>query len=183
VTAEVFYDEMDWVGNAITFELTSHGLAHYTQIIGVFYEYMALLLQSSSLSEIALFYRQQQCMQQLRFKFYSLIQQRPYDIVSAIARRMQSRDTPDWLYTALNVIPPRCVYDAELMQRLLQFMSQPEHVVIYKLSSNTGDDASSYARMEPFFGIEFNATRISGDTLWQSTAVGVVVDSAIASIA
>ncbi len=69
---------------------------------------------------------------------------------------MQYRDQKDLLYTILNVPPVRSIYNETLIENVLNYMNDPNNVIIYQI----GNNYSNYNKIEPYFQIEYSNIKI-----------------------
>eukprot|EP01084_Bolivina_argentea_P152533 266075_1 len=155
IIGEIFYNEYHWSGYLLSFELTDNGLINYEKITKYLFQTIHILLEN--INQLQLTYNNYICVEKLQFKFYSLIKQEAYGIVSDIARRMQYRDQKDLLYTTLNVPPVRSIYNETLIENILNYMNDANNVIIYQI----GNNYSNYNKIEPYFQIEYSSIEIS----------------------
>eukprot|EP00485_Elphidium_margaritaceum_P020363 CAMPEP_0202730600 /NCGR_PEP_ID=MMETSP1385-20130828/186721_1 /ASSEMBLY_ACC=CAM_ASM_000861 /TAXON_ID=933848 /ORGANISM="Elphidium margaritaceum" /LENGTH=1187 /DNA_ID=CAMNT_0049396877 /DNA_START=1 /DNA_END=3564 /DNA_ORIENTATION=- len=174
---DTFYNEADWTGTSISFELTDRGEQHLDEISFYLFKYLRLLLETAAhnhalAQQYNLYFAEDACIDTLFFNYYSLIKKDSYSVVSALAKRMQYRDSTDLLYPALNVAPQRLALNVSLMVQVLRFMAQPRHVIMHY--TNDKFKSTKFNELEPFFKIRFRRTKISAELLHRWSNIDAV---------
>lgn len=155
----VFYDEKEWSGTSISFELTERGQRHIDLISFHLFKYLNLLLvtaqNNKELRDVyALYFAESKCMDTLYFNYYSLIKKDAYSIVSGLAKRMQYRSKQDLLYLSMDVPPDRLIFDLSKTIEILALMADPNNVIVHY--TNDQFDSDNFEETEPFFNIKFH---------------------------
>jgi len=159
--SEVFYDEKEWSGISITFELTSTGAKHIHLLSEYLFKYLRLLLAAAQNDGpkglggvFKLYFAESKCMDALYFKYYSLMKANPYSVVSGLAKRMQYRKKEDLLYQSLNVAPSRLQFNQTSVIEVLSHLADPKNVIVHY--TNDRFETQNFDSTEPFFDIKFH---------------------------